>query len=233
MGAILKRKGLTTFAESLIVLLVLGVVLTGVYFLAPGLRVAESKTLDGLTINDDRLDNTSNADLIALPSTSPSTAVISQPRVRIAGYAWNGETPIITANGGPITTKGSLMEANNVNLEIVRQDWLSELRAMQMKFIEQYDRGNKYPDDDKSAFAIMMMGDGAPFYISTMQSALDNKFGKDKYHVQVIGAFGMSNGEDKLIGPKEWKTNPKSMLGSLISTVPGDGDWVILGDGES
>jgi len=226
MGAIFKVKKLTTFIEAVMLILGLGVVLTGVYFVAPGLRTEASKTLNAFNDNGDVLDNVTDATLIALPSVKVSTAVVKLPRTRIAGYAWNGETPIIVSNGGPITTKGSLMEQNGVNLEIIRQDWLSELRAMQMKFIEEYDGGNKHPNSDKSAFAIMMMGDGAPFYISTMQSALDKKFGKDKYHVQVVGAFGMSNGEDKLIGPKEWKTNPKAMLGSLISTVPGDGDWV-------
>ncbi|MNX85091.1 putative lipoprotein YiaD precursor [compost metagenome] len=36
----------------------------------------------------------------------------------------------------------------------------------------------------------------------------------------------MSYGEDKLIGPPSWKSDPKSMKGSVISAVLGDGDWV-------
>jgi hypothetical protein len=40
-----------------------------------------------------------------------------------------------------------------------------------------------------------------------------------------IAPIGMSNGEDKLIGPKIWKDNPQSMKGCVISS--GDGDWVI------
>ena len=163
---------------------------------------------------------------IDLPTTRRSSAIKKKPLVKIAAYAWNAQSGIIVANGGPKTTKGSLMEQNGVNLEIIRQDWLSELRNMQMKFIEEFDRGEEFPDADKSAFAIMMMGDGAPFYISTMQQALDDKFGKDKYHVQVVGAVGLSYGEDKLIGPPSWKVDPKSMKGALISTVLGDGDWV-------
>jgi outer membrane protein OmpA-like peptidoglycan-associated protein len=99
---------------------------------------------------------------------------------------------------------------------------------MQLKFIEQMNSGEEYPSSDKAVFGIMIMGDGLPYYLSTMQATLDAKFGKDKYHVQGVGAFGMSDGEDKLIGPKEWKTNPQSMLGTLISVVPGDGDWVVL-----
>jgi OmpA-OmpF porin, OOP family len=42
----------------------------------------------------------------------------------------------------------------------------------------------------------------------------------------VLGAIGMSNGEDKLIGPPAWKSNPKSMKGAVVSAVLGDGDWV-------
>jgi len=227
MGSILKTKKFTTGFEAIILIVGLSVVLGGIYWFAPGLRVTESKSLESLKVDNQNIDNVSKTSLMSLPSIEVSTKAAKNPLVRITGYAWNGETPIIAANGGPRTTEGSLMEQNGVNLEIVRQDWLSEIRNMQMKFIEQYDAGEAFPSSDKAAFAVMIMGDGAPFYIATMQSALNKKFGKDKYHVQVIGAMGMSYGEDKLIGPAEWKKNPNSMLGSLISTVPGDGDWVV------
>jgi len=226
MGKILQTKKLTTLSELLIVIILLGGILGAVYYFAPGLRVGEAKQLDELNIDKKEVNNVITSEKIALPSTKLSSAIKDKPLVRIAAYAWNAQSGIIVSNGGPKTTKGSLMEKNGVNLEIIRQDWLSELRNMQMKFIEEYDRGEEFPDSDKSAFAIMMMGDGAPFYISTMQQALDDKFGKDKYHVQVVGAVGLSYGEDKLIGPPSWKVDPKSMKGSLISTVLGDGDWV-------
>ena len=225
MGKLFKTK-LTTGFEVFLSIIGLAVVGVALYIFAPGLRVEESKQLDGLVVDTQVLDNTTKSDMLELPSKTTSNKVQSQPRVRIAGYAWNGQTPIYVANGGAFTTKGSLMEQNNINLELIRQDWLSELSAMQLKFVEEYDKGQEFPQSDKSAVAIMIMGDGAPYYISTRQKALDEKFGKDKYHLQVIGAMGMSNGEDKLIGPVEWKRNPKSMLGALISTVPGDGDWV-------
>lgn len=226
MGKILKVKKLTTLFEAIIVLIGLGGLGVALWHFAPGLRVDSSKQLTELSINGEDLDNVTKTNMLELPSDKPSSLVQGQPRVRIAGYAWNGQTPMYVANGGAFTTKGSLMEQNNVNLELIRQDMLGDLSAMQMKFVEQYDAGQEFPESDKSAFAIMIMGDGAPFYISTRQKALDEKFGKGKYNLQVIGAIGMSNGEDKLIGIPEWKSNPKSMLGALISTVPGDGDWV-------
>ncbi|GAA3510467.1 hypothetical protein GCM10022393_24930 [Aquimarina addita] len=226
MGKILRTKKLTTFSELIIVIIVLGGILGAVYYFAPGLRVGKAVVLDGLNVDKQDVNNVTNSEKLALPSTSLSSEVKDKPLVKIAAYAWNAQSGIIVSNGGPKTTKGSLMEKNGVNLEIIRQDWLSELRNMQMKFIEEFDRGEEFPDADKSAFAIMMMGDGAPFYISTMQQALDDKYGKDKYHVQVVGAVGLSYGEDKLIGPPSWKVDPKSMKGSLISAVLGDGDWV-------
>lgn len=226
MGKILRTSKLTTLSEFLIVIVAIGAILGGIYMLSPGLRTGVSKQLEGMELNSTDVNNITNAEKIALPSKEVSTEVSSKPLVRIAGYAWNGQSGMIVANGGPKTTKGSLMEKNGVNLELIRQDWLSELRNMQMKFIEEFDSGTAFPTSDKSAFAIMIMGDGAPFYISSAQKALDEKYGKDKYHLQVMGAIGMSYGEDKLIGPPSWKSNPKSMKGAVISTVLGDGDWV-------
>jgi len=226
MGKILRTKKLTTLSELLIVFLGIGAILTIIYFVSPGIRTDESKKLDGIDLNSSEVNNITNAEKIALPSKEISSEVSSKPVIRIAGYAWNAQSGIIVANGGPQTTKGSLMEKNGVHLEIIRQDWLSELRNMQMKFIEEFDKGKKFPSSDKSAFAVMIMGDGAPFYLSSAQKAIDEIYGKGKYHIQVMGAIGMSYGEDKLIGPPSWKSNPKSMKGAVISAVLGDGDWV-------
>ena len=226
MGKILRTEKLTTLSEFLIVVLVIGGILTGVYFVSPGIRTAMSKQLNGIELNNTDVNNVTNAEKIAVPGKDLSSEVSSKPLIRIAGYAWNATSGMIVANGGAKTTKGSLMEKNGVNLEIIRQDWLTELRNMQMKFIDEFDKGEAIPSSDKSAFGIMIMGDGAPFYISSAQKSLDEKYGKDKYHLQVFGAVGMSYGEDKLIGPPNWKSDPKSMKGAVISAVLGDGDWV-------
>jgi OmpA-OmpF porin, OOP family len=226
MGKILRTEKLTTFSELLIVVTGIGAILGGIYFISPGIKTAMSKQLSGIELNSTDVNNVSNAEKMELPSKEISSLIASKPLVRIAGYAWNAESGIIVANGGAKTTKGSLMEKNGVNLEIIRQDWLSELRNMQMKFVEEFDKGAAFPTSDKSVFGITIMGDGAPFYISSAQKALDEKYGKGKYHLQVFGAIGMSYGEDKLIGPPNWKSDPKSMKGSVISAVLGDGDWV-------
>lgn len=221
----MKWSNLTFFSKALITLLVAGAIGSAVYFLSPGLRVDESKSLEKLDVSDKDVNNVTTSAELPLPQTESSSEVASKPLVRIAGYAWNAQSGIIVANGGSKTTKGSLMEKNGVNLELIRQDWLSELRNQQMKFIEEFDKGNNIPKEGVAA--IMIMGDGAPFYISSAQQALDDKYGAGKYQLQVLGAIGLSYGEDKVIGPPSWKMNPQSMKGALISTVIGDGDWVV------
>jgi hypothetical protein len=227
MGKIFKTKKLTTLAEGLILTLGLGLVLGVVYWLSPGLRVEVSKQLTALEVNTQDLNNVTAGAKLPLPSESVSSSVDNTKQIRIAEYAWNGNSAMIVANGGPRTTKGSLMEAAGVNLHIHREDMFGGLRDMQFKFIEEFSKGAAYPISDKSAVGVSIMGDGVPFYITTLQHMVDEKFGKGKYHVQAVGAYGLSYGEDKVIGPRVWKDNPQTMRGAVISSVIGDGDWVV------
>jgi OmpA-OmpF porin, OOP family len=220
----MKWSQLTFFSKALIVTIIAGLVGAGVYYLSPGLRVDESKKLDKLEVSDKDVNNLVTSEELPLPKDEISTQASSKPLVRIAGYAWNAQSGIIVANGGPKTTAGSLMEKNGVNLELIRQDWLSELRNLQVKFIEEYDGGQEFPK--QGVAGIMIMGDGVPFYISSVQQAIDDKYGAGKYQLQAVGTVGLSYGEDKLIGPPSWKMNPQTMKGALISAVIGDGDWV-------
>ncbi|MBL7748480.1 MAG: OmpA family protein [Chitinophagaceae bacterium] len=221
----MKWSKLTFLSKALITLVVAGGVGAAVYFLSPGLRTSESKKLDKLEVTDKDVNNVTTSAEMPLPSSEISSEASSKPLLKIAAYAWNAQSGIIVANGGPKTTKGSLMEKNGLNLELIRQDWLTELRNLQMKFVDEFDKGNNFPKE--GAAGIMIMGDGVPFYISSAQQAIDDKYGKGKYTLQVVGAVGLSYGEDKLIGPPSWKMNPQSMKGALISTVVGDGDWVV------
>ncbi|MGB4770172.1 MAG: OmpA family protein [Chitinophagaceae bacterium] len=220
----MKWSKLTFLSKTLIVLVVAGGLGALVYYLSPGIKTVASRQLEKLDVTDKDVNNISNASEMSVPGGELSTEVKSKPLVRIAGYAWNAQSGIIVANGGPLTTQGSLMEKNGVNLEIVRQDWLTELRNLQMKFIDEMDNGKL--NSKEGAAGIMIMGDGVPFYISSAQQALDEKYGKGKYQLQAVAPVGLSYGEDKLIGPPSWKMNPQSMKGALISAVIGDGDWV-------
>jgi len=221
----MKWSKLTFFSKALITILVAGGIGTAVYFLSPGLRTSESKQLEKLDVEDSDVNNVTTSAEMPLPGSDASSIAASKPLIKIAAYAWNAQSGINVANGGPKTTTGSLMEKNGLNVELIRQDWLTELRNLQMKFVDEFDKGNNIQKE--GAAGIMIMGDGVPFYISSAQQAIDDKYGKGKYNLQVVGAVGLSYGEDKLIGPPSWKMNPQSMKGALISTVVGDGDWVV------
>ena len=114
MGKILRTTKLTTFSEFLIVAGGIGVILGAIYFISPGIKTAVSKQLTGIELNSSDVNNVTNAEKIALPSKEVSSEVNSKPLVRIAGYAWNATSGMIVANGGPKTTKGSLMEKNEI-----------------------------------------------------------------------------------------------------------------------
>ncbi|MFZ4405620.1 MAG: hypothetical protein ACOYOK_16125, partial [Pseudobdellovibrionaceae bacterium] len=73
MGKIFKTQKFTTLAEALILVVGLGIVLTGVYWFAPGLRVSASKALNGLDISSDKLDNVTKGAKLPLPTETPST----------------------------------------------------------------------------------------------------------------------------------------------------------------
>lgn len=228
MGKLWKTETLSTKFEwtvSIVIVLLIGGL---VYFLAPGLRVEQSKSLSGLELNQESIDNVQKGKLLALPTNNVvSTLVVSKPFYRIAEYAWNGNSGMIAALGGPRTSKGSIMESLGINLEIVRKDGVTDLKNMMLSFLEEYDKGNKHPEGEMSACGVSVMGDGGPFFVTTLQQTIDEKFGKGKYHVKIIAPIGLSYGEDKLIGPKEWKDNPQLLKGALIATVPGDGDHIL------
>lgn len=224
-------KGLTKSGRNglkgISIVLALGLIFGLLYIFNPGLVVGESKSLKSMIMSSEDINNVQSGKQLPTPSATVSSKFDQAKLIRIAEYGWNGNSGMIAANGGPRTTAGSLMENAGLSLEIVRQDMVSGLRDMQIKFVEEFDKGKAYPSSDKSAFGVSIMGDGAPFYITTLQESLDKKFGKDKYHAKVIAAYGLSYGEDKVIGPIKWKLNPKSMKGCVISTVIGDGDWVL------
>ena len=174
----MKWSNLTIISKAIIAILTAAVIGFLVYHFSPGLKVDESKSMDKIDLSDKDVNNIETSDELGLSSDEISTDVSSKPLIRIGGYAWNAQSGIIAANGGPKTTKNSLMERNGVNLELVRQDWLSELRNLHLKFVEDFDQGKSFPTQGVSA--IMIMGDGVPFYISSVQQALDDKYGAGK-----------------------------------------------------
>ena len=76
------------------------------------------------------------------------------------------------------------------------------------------------------------MGDGSAAFLKGLNDTL-KRLGPD-YTAKVVGSAGYSRGEDKFMGPPEWKDEPAASRGGLVAGYLRDGDWNIaqkwLGD---
>jgi OOP family OmpA-OmpF porin len=160
--------------------------------------------------------------------TKPGCA--DKPEVRIYAWAWNAQMGMMYANGGKQAAEGSLMCKHGVNAKIIREDDTNNMQTALAAFAEELKGGTANPT--KGAHFIIIMGDGGAQFFKGMNDRLD-KLGKD-YEVEVVGSTGYSRGEDKFMGPQQWKDNPQSARGGLVAGVLRDGDWNIamkwLGD---
>jgi len=130
---------------------------------------------------------------------------------------------MLLANGGAMTTQGSLMEKNGVNFQFQRQDDNGKLQEALVSFATDLSQGNANPS--KGAHFVTVMGDGSAAFLKGLNDTL-GKLGPD-YHAKIIDAIGYSRGEDKLMGPPAWKSDPTASRGALIAGVIRDGDWNI------
>lgn len=157
-----------------------------------------------------------------LPSSNVTTKP-ALPEVTIANMAWNSQLGLHFANGGVVTTEGSLMEKAGVKLTIVRQDDIVQAGQNLIKFAKDY---KDNPSTAKGQAMFAMMGDGSPSTLAAINKEL-RKLGDD-YIAQVFFSCGLSYGEDALLAPTTWRQNPQNARGGVVATVIRDGDWNIV-----
>lgn len=162
---------------------------------------------------------TGHATMLPLPSGDQS--VNGGTRIEWKIMAWNSQFPLMYANGGPLTTKGSIMDKSRLQIEIVRQDDCFKSLADMVKFAQEYKSNPETP----GVFA-SFMGDGMPAFFASLSKELE-PLGPE-YQPIAFYAMGKSYGEDQLMGPIDWKIDPKAALGKTVSCVLRDGDMNIL-----
>jgi OmpA-OmpF porin, OOP family len=158
---------------------------------------------------------TGNATLLPLPKSQE--APTSNVRAIVKVMAWNAQFALMYANGGPTTTKGSLIEKAGLTLDIVRQDDCGKSCADLVKFAGDYKK-----DPSTPAVMAVFMGDGCPAFFAGLKKDLA-PLGPG-YKAIGIYPMGKSFGEDKVMGPVAWKNNPQTAIGGTICGVLRDGD---------
>jgi outer membrane protein OmpA-like peptidoglycan-associated protein len=165
---------------------------------------------------------------VQMPGSRPGCG--DQPEVRFYHWAWNSQMGLMFATGGPQATEGSLMCKNGVNLRFVREDDAGKMQEALIAFANDLSNGD--PNPSKGAHFVAIMGDGAAAFLKGLNDTL-RRLGPE-YTAKVVGSAGYSRGEDKFMGLPEWKENPASSKGGLVSGYLRDGDWNIaqkwLGD---
>lgn len=159
---------------------------------------------------------------VSLPSSEPTDKEL--PEVKITFWAWNGHATIIYANGGPVTTKGSLMEKYGVKLVLERNDDTNQLRDLLYSCAGELASGSR--DCAKGIHFTTLMGDqlGAQFDGWNTQF---RKLGEDLF-LEVIGFGGRSDGEDAYMAPPQVKADPQAARGTVVTAAPREGDQNIV-----
>ncbi len=192
--------------------------------LAPSAPIKASVTpkVGDLPAMNNASDNSGGSSVnVAMPGSDAGCS--DKPEVRILVWAWNAQMGAMFANGGVQATSGSLMCQKGVNLKFIRQDDVSKMQEELIAFATAVSKGDKNPSI--GAHYVAIMGDGAATFLQTLNEKL-KRLGPE-YIGRVVGTIGYSRGEDKFMGLPQWKVDPNSARGGVVSGYLRDGDWNI------
>lgn len=214
-------------------ILIIGI-LVGGYFafmkwgtgLVPGLKTTESQVIEKTTIQKIAVNRNINAIPLVVPSTIPWDDPTVPEWVMVVA-AWNAQMGLVYANGGAVTTEGSLMHKAGVRLRIIRQDDYAQQQKMLSGFVKRYKQGDASCGGDECAQFSAYMGDGATSYMRALNELIKSEVGPE-YTCKGFGSTGYSRGEDKYMDRPEILSNPQLARGSLVIVVLRDGDFNIV-----
>lgn len=220
---------LTPLSKVLVTVVVLGAVGTGFYVnrdrLMPAKKPVQTSNIPPTATLPDDTEKKQPSQPV-----STSAGCADKPEVRFYHWAWNSQMGLMLATGGKQAAEGSLMCEHGVNLKLIREDNVDTMQSLLLAFAEELKGGKPHPA--QGAHFVAIMGDGSAAFLKGVNDRLV-KLGPD-YMAAVVGSAGYSRGEDKFMGPPEWKKNPQAARGGLVSGYLRDGDWNIalkwLGD---
>ena len=197
------------------------------YGLIPGMTSAKSTQVSEATnISRDEINVATTAKSLPVPNIEDMefANVNGRPQINIMNWIWFANIGIPCANGGLKTMKGSLMDKYGLNVRIITNNSVDDMKREQLLFINRFAKGEKNPTE--GVCFTTMMGDGATSYIPAENKLIVKTCG-EPFKLKVIGIAGFSKGEDCVVGPIEWFNNHQLMKGALIAAVIGDGDHLL------
>lgn len=205
----------------IVTLLAVGAFFTLKWWMGRPKDVGTSQTVGKISVPDTEESSLSGTAATKLPFPSNTETNTGNVRVTWNEMAWNSQTNLNYANGGPVTTKGSLIEKAGLNISIVRQDDCTQSCADMAKYIREYQSGST-----KDGFFITFMGSGIPAYLRGINEAVKD-LGPEYAPVAFL-TFGKSYGEDQVIGDPKYKNNPQLLKGAVVHGVRMDGDLDLI-----
>src|ERR1700687_549339 len=209
-----------TAPKLVLIVVVVAITLFGLKTVADhfGIGILKSMTVGRVTLPDVKDAVVGDVKPAAYPSSSSGGC--GDP-IRSEVWAWNAQMGYIYANGGPDTTKSSLMQKYGVCLKLTRQD---DTTQMQNDLVACAKDLKSSTECRSGANFVTIMADGSAQFLASLNTQL-KKICAD-CTAEIVGTTGFSRGEDALWGPESWKASPRSMLGDgLIAGVLRDGDW--------
>lgn len=199
----------------LIALLAVGAFFVLKWWTARPQAVGQSQTVGKISIPDtDESSLSGSAAKLPFPTTKESGVGI---KIVWNEMAWQSQTGLNYANGGAVTTKGSLIEKAGLNIEIKRQDDCTQSCTDMAKYIQEYAAGST-----KDGFFITFMATGIMSYIRGINELVKG-LGPEYAPVAWL-TFGKSYGEDQVIGAEKYRSNPQLLRGAVCHGVRLDGD---------
>jgi hypothetical protein len=180
-------------------------------------EVGQSQTFGQVSIPDapEASLTGKNAVKLQLPSNKPANNGGTQINWYI--MAWQSQNGVVYANGGKQTTKGSLFDKNNLNVNLIRQDDCAQSVAELVKFCKEYKDNPNTP-----GVFITFMGSGIPSYITGISNAVKDL--GPEYQPVAFLSTGKSYGEDQLMGDIKYKLDKKNLIGATVCGYRMDGD---------
>ena len=173
-------------------------------------KVTESQQIGQITMAegfDNQKATTSNK--LALPDFD--NPIGSGTPIKFEIMAWNSQFPLMYANGGVRSSKGSLFAQAGIDCEIIRQDDCNQSIKDFVENAEQLANGKT-----QTPVIVCYMGDGVPGMSSGLNAI--KKLGGGHRPVAFY-TMGRSNGEDCFWGPADWKSHPEH-AGDQVRSFP-------------